>query len=1086
MGDQHGRLSTGGITIQCDAFPGPRSGLLSPEVVRLTNHHPFAHANTKHMKSSRMPLDIAPEYALSFTANAVHLLRRSSDVEGGPAWDILGSVDFSSARFRADLAALRAEVTGGKDEGAVPVMLLIPQDQILYTSLAVPVGPDRNAAVGRALDGLTPYSIDELSFDWADEGSGVRVAAVARQTLAEAQEFAIRHGFDGAGYSAQPDSDEYPNAPIFKADVLVDDAPDSASALSLDLDADCSEGRAAKDDGDAAGLKSDDEAAEGAGLRDDDPSQKAEQPKESTPKAIPPVAQEAAQEQTSENPAITIVPGPEPKQGGAVPSDETNADESVKGEPDDEETFLVDAPPPQTPSENSTVKKLTATRAVGGTGAASSQPTSPPVVVRHGPPQGTPRSGAVPGDDLRSAAIVQRSHAPRGGLYELLAMLAALIVGLLLVWAFLVPQDNPVTDPQQIIAQTPVEVQPSEFAPSHSGDPLSQMEVAAEPGSDPPDPVSLPVQAVDEALVPDDPLTVQDAAEEVKPTSVQLDDVAAGLPVEEPAISALTAVEQALVVAAATAPLDLITSPLLAPETEAPSLAAQANEAGTATGEMTEEQVVEAATGPAQASMTSARPVPATRPEQQPTPAPQSDPLVGLSSSARPATAPRRQATPPVMDSPPSVPGNPLPFAAAQRDVERPAPMRPPSRAAVTRTAAPPPAVAQPAPATSPAQASSSAPVRLQGSARPPARPEGAIPDTLADEPLTLQELQHLEQVLGNLQMTLHLRTHAGIELHGEVVRLAEARPARRPENGGRPQQSAVDDALRSAVVDGAPPPASTSPPANRSEPTDVSARPARDSGGFLNSSRRPLARPMNRAGVNLTDSAVASAISQAIAASSPMETPPSAGGVALSALASSSLPPRKAGGAPASASAFPAAAPAAEPPALTTGPSEAERAERRRLDEQLQSQAEARIRARAQADAAAEARARAEAEARARAQVAAEERAATARRQTYRPPELDDEPEVASANVTLGTTPSSVASSATQARALDTRRTTIIGIIGAGKASRALIRLRNGRIVTVRLGDKIDGGTINSIGDGRVTYVKNNRQHELRMLDGR
>ena len=35
--------------------------------------------------------------------------------------------------------------------------------------------------------------------------------------------------------------------------------------------------------------------------------------------------------------------------------------------------------------------------------------------------------------------------------------------------------------------------------------------------------------------------------------------------------------------------------------------------------------------------------------------------------------------------------------------------------------------------------------------------------------------------------------------------------------------------------------------------------------------------------------------------------------------------------------------------------------------------------------------------------------------------------------------------------------------IIGAGKASRALVRLSNGRVLTLRLGDKINGGTATS-----------------------
>ncbi len=159
-------------------------------------------------------------------------------------------------------------------------------------------------------------------------------------------------------------------------------------------------------------------------------------------------------------------------------------------------------------------------------------------------------------------------------------------------------------------------------------------------------------------------------------------------------------------------------------------------------------------------------------------------------------------------------------------------------------------------------------------------------------------------------------------------------------------------------------------------------------------------------------------------------------------------------------------------------GGNAAELAERRKLDEQLQSQAEARVRARAQADARAEAQARAQAEARARAQAEAEERAALASRQKYKPPEVDDEPEVEAAALSQGVTSASVGKSATQKRGINPGRTTIIGIISA--------RLRNGKIVTVRLGDRIDGGTINSIGDGRITYVKSGRTHELRMLDGR
>ena len=61
-----------------------------------------------------------------------------------------------------------------------------------------------------------------------------------------------------------------------------------------------------------------------------------------------------------------------------------------------------------------------------------------------------------------------------------------------------------------------------------------------------------------------------------------------------------------------------------------------------------------------------------------------------------------------------------------------------------------------------------------------------------------------------------------------------------------------------------------------------------------------------------------------------------------------------------------------------------------------------------------------------------------------------------------------------------------LIGTVGAGKASRGLVRLRNGKIVTVRLGDKINGGQITQIGNGGLQYVKAGKQYSLPILNGR
>ena len=152
-------------------------------------------------------------------------------------------------------------------------------------------------------------------------------------------------------------------------------------------------------------------------------------------------------------------------------------------------------------------------------------------------------------------------------------------------------------------------------------------------------------------------------------------------------------------------------------------------------------------------------------------------------------------------------------------------------------------------------------------------------------------------------------------------------------------------------------------------------------------------------------------------------------------------------------------------------------------MDEQLQAQAEARARAEAAADAQREQSERTAAEARARAQAAAEERAAIASTGSYKPPEADAEPEVATA--TAKSPQSNAVTKNATVGGLDLAKTQVIGVIGAGKASRGLIRLRSGKVVTVRLGDRIDGGAINSIGKGRISYVKSGRQYDLPILGG-
>ena len=171
-----------------------------------------------------MTTQAAPQFALSFSNDAVHLLERTAPPESAAPWRERGRALFDAQDFRLQIGALR-DTARQADGKVVPVALVIPDDQILYTSVAA--GDARGAAaVGQALDGLTPYRVEELAWDWrADGPEGLRVAAVARQTLREAEDFARRYGFAPGGFVADPPEGVYPGAPRFSmSDELAADA----------------------------------------------------------------------------------------------------------------------------------------------------------------------------------------------------------------------------------------------------------------------------------------------------------------------------------------------------------------------------------------------------------------------------------------------------------------------------------------------------------------------------------------------------------------------------------------------------------------------------------------------------------------------------------------------------------------------------------------------------------------------------------------------------------------------------------------------------------------------------------------------
>ena len=892
----------------------------------------------------------APEFAMSFTQEAVLLERRD-----GLGWNMLGQVRFAAGNLGASLRDLRDEASTPDD--SAETLLVIPDDQILYTRLTVSPGADLRATIARALEGMTPYRAEELVFDWCPDTDGkidsLRVAVVAQKTLEEAEEFARLQGFEPAGFTARPEDERFDGQPDF-----------GLSRMAQDLVV-------------------------------------------QRPFSKPDLHQAAI---TSDR--IEIV---------------------------------------ETQAETVTISRITPHYVASAHGTiAAPVDAAAPSVIRHGD-----RRAASDKMSERARAFHARAAAARAtqdqtaedapaatGVVAMLTrlqdrmpgtlgvMLAGLGFLLLVTLVFFgaPPATAPTEDQPTQIASAPAE--PAEQAPVATPAPAPDArETAVEP---------QPAATAEVAPAPQPP--VEDAL------TAALDEALAAA--EAPATAA--AVDPAPVdptlVAAATAATGLLNATPAAPQPQT-----------------AEETPPEAATPESvQKAATTAPAIVPLREVSQ-----------SLSRSARPpkAPAPARTAQPSAPDARPAVPANPQPYAQrTQPEPARVTGLRPPSRPAAPATPASPAAE----PASSDLRPARPAPQAV----RPPSRPqdlsfleEGSAAEEGQPTRLTQAERASLEQLLRDLRTAQAGDAGFSKAERGAVFRLAQARPLHKPLSISGPSRRAVEQAVDQAVSS-----------SDRPEAREDAAPASRTDAASLAQSVRPAQKPRSGAGsgsASLSRQAVEGAIASAVENSSA-----GAGAVALTALRSSALPPRpnRSQSAPASAPAAPAA-PSADD--LRQAAEEQRRIEeQRRNDAELQAQAEARARARAAEDARAEAQARAQAEARARAQAEAEARAAASRKQNYAPPEAEKEPEIAS-TIPEGRTAASVAAAATVKDGIHINRTQIIGTIGAGKASRALVRLSNGRVLTLRLGDKINGGTITAIGDSRITYSKGGRSQQLSVLNG-
>ncbi|MEM9755903.1 MAG: hypothetical protein AAF914_07920, partial [Pseudomonadota bacterium] len=154
------------------------------------------------------------EFALFLSPEGIALAHRQPEGH----WALIGETSLDVPDLGRRLTWLRelGEARAGAD---FPALLILPDDQILYTDLSIPEGRDLNlrAAVEGALDGRTPYALGELAYDFRPVGPGrVQIAAVAQETLTEALDFARAAGINGVGFAATPPASKFEGVPIFE------------------------------------------------------------------------------------------------------------------------------------------------------------------------------------------------------------------------------------------------------------------------------------------------------------------------------------------------------------------------------------------------------------------------------------------------------------------------------------------------------------------------------------------------------------------------------------------------------------------------------------------------------------------------------------------------------------------------------------------------------------------------------------------------------------------------------------------------------------------------------------------------------
>ena len=162
--------------------------------------------------SMRTSVAQSPRFALSLSFEGIGLEEYAKGASSKIAEAILDRDDFDQRMSELSRKAEAMSCDG------LRVALILPNEQIKFVSVACPDDADPitiNEHILRTLDGATPYPMDELRFDHHLANGTLYVAAVALETLNEAEDFAKNYGFSPLSCIARTDANTFPTEVFF-------------------------------------------------------------------------------------------------------------------------------------------------------------------------------------------------------------------------------------------------------------------------------------------------------------------------------------------------------------------------------------------------------------------------------------------------------------------------------------------------------------------------------------------------------------------------------------------------------------------------------------------------------------------------------------------------------------------------------------------------------------------------------------------------------------------------------------------------------------------------------------------------------